>query len=681
MYLFIVFSPLLSTIITGLTSHWIGKLGAKIISPRGIFFSLILSIYAFYDIVLSHSPVLIRISPWITTELSIIYWGFLFDTLTCVRLIVVTSISFCVHVYSTIYIEEDPHLPRFRSYLSFFTFFRLRLVTAENFVQIFVGWEGVGLCSYLLINFWFTRLQANKSAVKARVINRIGDFGLSIAIFTIYSVFGSVDYSTVFSRAPVIANLTVPFFSFTRNLLDFICFFIFVGAVGKSAQVGLHTWLPDAIEGPTPVSALIHAATRVTAGVFLICRCSSLFEYAPNVSFIVTILGGRTAFLAATTGLVQNDLKRVIAYSTCSQLGYIVFAAGLSGYTVSIFHLSNHAFFKALLFLGAGSVIHAMADEQDMRKIGGLINLLPLTYITTRVGSLALRGFPFLTGFYSKDVILELAYGSFTIEGRFVHTLGSLVAFFTAYYSIRLVALVFRRPVNGLRSNYEQAHESPIPIKFPLIVLSFASLFVGYTSRDIRIGLGTDFWGNSLFIYPSKLYRIEIEWLSTFIKIIPLIFSFSGIAFAFFNYSNQGFKNNFYFLYFKQTKFRRLLHRFLNRKWFFDKIYNECVAAPILYIGYHHTYQNIDRGLIELFGPHGFVTLFYTSSSQINSIHLSYVHRRVFIFLRALRFLFISLHYWFIFISIEIVICIFIVFLFIFFLIFFLKRWLSGLKC
>jgi NADH-ubiquinone oxidoreductase chain 5 len=241
------------------------------------------------------------------------------------------------------------------------------------------------------------------------------------------------------------------------------------------------------------VSALIHAATRVTAGVFLICRCSSLFEYAPNVSFIVTILGGRTAFLAATTGLVQNDLKRVIAYSTCSQLGYIVFAAGLSGYTVSIFHLSNHAFFKALLFLGAGSVIHAMADEQDMRKIGGLINLLPLTYITTRVGSLALRGFPFLTGFYSKDVILELAYGSFTIEGRFVHTLGSLVAFFTAYYSIRLVALVFRRPVNGLRSNYEQAHESPIPIKFPLIVLSFASLFVGYTSRDIRIGLGTDF--------------------------------------------------------------------------------------------------------------------------------------------------------------------------------------------
>jgi len=672
MYLFIVFSPLLTTIIVGLTSHWIGKLGAKFIPPIGIFFSLICSIYAFYDVILSYSPVIIRISPWITTELSTIYWGFLFDTLTCVILIVVTSISFCVHVYSTVYIAEDPHLPRFRSYLSFFTFFILILVTAENFVQIFVGWEGVGLCSYLLINFWYTRLQANKSAVKAMVINRIGDFGLSIAIFIIYSTFGTVDYSTVFSLAPTIIQVNVPFFISNINMLDFICFFIFVGAVGKSAQVGLHTWLPDAIEGPTPVSALIHAATIVTAGVFLICRCSSLFEYAPNISFFVTILGGITAFLAATTGLIQNDLKRVIAYSTCSQLGYIVFAAGLSGYTVSIFHLSNHAFFKALLFLGAGSVIHAIADEQDMRKIGGLINLLPLTYITTVVGSLALIGFPFLTGFYSKDVILELAYGSFTIEGRFVHTLGSLVAFFTAYYSIRLVALVFRRPANGLRTNYEHAHESPMPIKFPLIILSFASLFVGYTSRDIIIGLGTDFWGNSLFIYPSKLYIIEIEWLNTSIKRIPLIFSFGGIGFAFLNYSSWGFNNNFETLYFKQTKFMRILHRFLNRKWFFDKVYNECVAAPILYIGYKHTYQNRDRGIVELFGPHGFVTFFYKSSQIINSISLSYIHRRIFIFLIGLLALFAVSKYWLIFISIdyliELRVSIFIVCLYLFFL-------------
>jgi len=351
----------------------------------------------------------------------------------------------------------------------------------------------VGLCSYLLINFWFARIQANKSAVKAMILNRVGDLGLSIAIFAIYATFGSVDYSVIFSLAPARSEITVPFFSVSLNVLDFICFFLFVGAVGKSAQVGLHTWLPDAREGPTPVSALIHAATRVTAGVFLICRCSPLIEYAPNRGFYITILGGMTAFLAATTGLLQNDLKRVIAYSTCSQLGYRVFAAGLSGYTVSRFHLSNHAFFKALLFLGAGSVIHARADEQDRRKRGGLIKILPLTYTIIVVGSLALRGFPFLTGFYSKDVILELAYGSFTVEGRFVHTLGSFAAFFTAYYSTRLLALTFLRPANGPRVHYEHAHESPFPRAFPLVFLSFASLFVGFISRDRMIGLGTDF--------------------------------------------------------------------------------------------------------------------------------------------------------------------------------------------
>lgn len=329
--------------------------------------------------------------------------------------------------------------------------------------------------------------------MKARILNRVGDLGLSIAIFAIYATFATVDYSVVFSLAPARSEMTVPFFQSTLNRLDFICFFLFVGAVGKSAQVGLHTWLPDAREGPTPVSALIHAATRVTAGVFLICRCSPLLEYAPNRSFYITLLGGRTAFLAATTGLLQNDLKRVIAYSTCSQLGYRVFAAGLSGYTVSRFHLSNHAFFKALLFLGAGSVIHARADEQDRRKRGGLIKILPLTYTVIVVGSLALRGFPFLTGFYSKDVILELAYGSFTVEGRFVHTLGSFAAFFTAYYSTRLLALTFLRPANGLRVNYEHAHESPFPRAFPLFLLSFASLFVGFFSRDMMIGLGTDF--------------------------------------------------------------------------------------------------------------------------------------------------------------------------------------------
>jgi len=527
---------------------------------------------------------------------------------------------------------EDPHLPRFMSYLSFFTFFMLILVTAENLVQMFVGWEGVGLCSYLLINFWFARIQANKSAVKAIILNRIGDFGLSIAIFAIYSTFGSVDYSVIFSLAPLMTDYYVPFFEYKRYLLDFICFFLFVGAVGKSAQVGLHTWLPDAMEGPTPVSALIHAATMVTAGVFLICRCSPLLEYSHNISFIITILGGITAFLAATTGLLQNDLKRVIAYSTCSQLGYMVFAAGLSGYAVSMFHLSNHAFFKALLFLGAGSVIHARADEQDRRKRGGLIKILPLTYTIIMVGSLALIGFPFLTGFYSKDVILELAYGSFIVEGRFVHTLGSFAAFFTAYYSTRLLAITFLRPANGFRANYEHAHESPLPITLPLILLSFASLFVGYISRDIMIGLGTDFWSNSLFTLPKNQYFVEAEWLNTDVKMIPLFFSFGGAILASILYT-QGFSILFNI---KEFYVGRVLYTFLNRKWFFDKVYNEWVANPLLRSAYAHTYQTIDRGLVERFGPYGFATYIYSTSYNMNSISIGFVFRHLFIILTCL---------------------------------------------
>ncbi len=415
MYLLVLALPLFSTISAGLFGRWIGGIGAGKITTSLIGLTFLTSVFIFYEVALLKSPCLITLSPWFTTEIYDLHWGFLFDTLTAVMLIVVTSISTLVHLYSTEYMGEDPHLPRFMSYLSFFTFFMLILVTADNYIQMFVGWEGVGLCSYLLINFWFGRIQANKAALKAMIVNRIGDFGLAIAIFTLYYYFKTLDYGVIFALAPEFAETKILFFSTSFNLLDFIGFFLFIGAVGKSAQLGLHTWLPDAMEGPTPVSALIHAATMVTAGVFLICRSSPLLEYGENVSLLITIVGGMTAFLAATTGLLQNDLKRVIAYSTCSQLGYMVFAAGLSSYNVSVFHLSNHAFFKALLFLGAGSVIHAMGDEQDMRKMGGLVKILPLTYSAMVIGSLALMGFPFLTGFYSKDVILEVAYGSFTV--------------------------------------------------------------------------------------------------------------------------------------------------------------------------------------------------------------------------------------------------------------------------
>jgi len=379
------------------------------------------------------------------------------------------------------------------SYLSLFTFFMLILVTADNFIQMFVGWEGVGLCSYLLINFWFTRIQANKAAIKAMILNRIGDFGLVVGILIVFVEYKAVDYATVFAITPIFTNKFFNFLSFDFDLISIICFFLFIGAVGKSAQLGLHTWLPDAMEGPTPVSALIHAATMVTAGVFLIARTSPLFEYTPSMLSLVTIAGACTAFFAATVGLLQNDLKRVIAYSTCSQLGYMVFACGLSNYSVGVFHLVNHAFFKALLFLGAGSIIHAVADEQDMRKMGGLKKLVPFTYSMMVIGSLALIGFPFLTGFYSKDVILEVAYGKYTLEGHFSYILGSLGAFLTAFYSTRLVYLTFLSPPNGYKSVICSAYDSSYQISSSLFLLAIPSVLIGFYAKDMIIGFGSDF--------------------------------------------------------------------------------------------------------------------------------------------------------------------------------------------
>jgi len=367
-------------------------------------------------VALSGSNCYVKISPWFFSEMFDSSWGLQFDTLTVVMLVVITSVSSLVHIYSLSYMSEDPHIPRFMSYLSIFTFFMCTLVTADNFVQMFFGWEGVGLASYLLINFWFTRLEASKASIKAMLVNRVGDFGLALGIMYLFSLFKSVNFNTIFACAPYYSLQTFIFCNMEYKVLDVICILLFIGAVGKSAQLGLHTWLPDAMEGPTPVSALIHAATMVTAGVFMIARCSPLFEYAPTSLSVVTFIGGMTCFFAATTGLLQNDLKRVIAYSTCSQLGYMVFACGISNYNVGVFHLMNHAFFKALLFLSAGSVIHALADQQDMRKMGGVVQLLPFTYSMMLIGSLSLAGIPFLTGFYSKDVILETAFASYTIS-------------------------------------------------------------------------------------------------------------------------------------------------------------------------------------------------------------------------------------------------------------------------
>ncbi|QXE46236.1 NADH dehydrogenase subunit 5 (mitochondrion) [Nitzschia inconspicua] len=611
MYIPLVFLSLIGFIITGLFGRYIGPKGAAILTTSCLIISFFLSLFAFYEVGLMGSPVYIRLATWVSSEVLLINWGFLFDSLTVVMCIVVTFVSSLVHLYSIEYMSHDPHLPRFMSYLSLFTFFMLILVTADNFIQMFLGWEGVGLASYLLINFWFTRVQANKAAIKAMIINRIGDFCLIIAILTMFVNFKSVDYATVAALAPFFKMQTVNFLNMDFNILSLICIFLFFGAVGKSAQLGLHTWLPDAMEGPTPVSALIHAATMVTAGVFLIARCSFLFEYAPNSLQVVAVLGASTAFFASSVGLLQNDLKRVIAYSTCSQLGYMVFSCGLSDYAVGVFHLANHAFFKALLFLGAGAIIHAVNDEQDMRKMGGLKNLVPFTYSVMTIGSLALIGFPFLAGFYSKDLILELAYGRFSSFGHFSYYLGTFGAFLTAFYSTRLVCLTFLVKPNGYKSVIGFAHETFSYIFIALCLLAIPSIFVGFYTKDMIVGVGSDFFGSAIYNNPKTLHVFDAEFVEFLFKILPVTLSLCGAGLSFFLYN---FQSSILF-YFKTSFIGRKIYSFLNKKWFFDKIYNELFGQFFFKFGYTMSYKAIDRGTFEIIGPTGL------SSVALNVAH------------------------------------------------------------
>jgi len=622
MYLNIVFLPLLGSFFSGLFGRFLGSFGAGILSTVCVMSSLFLSFFAFYEVGFSEAPCYIKLLTWFNSEYLCANWGFQFDSLTVIMLIVVTFISSLVHLYSTEYMSHDPHLPRFMSYLSLFTFFMLILVTADNFIQLFVGWEGVGLCSYLLINFWFTRIQANKAAIKAMIVNRVGDFGLALGIFSIFITFNSVEYSTVFALVPLFEGDLLTFLGFDCHLLTLIGVLLFIGAVGKSAQLGLHTWLPDAMEGPTPVSALIHAATMVTAGVFLLARCSPIFEYAPNALFIVTLVGSMTAFFAATTGLLQNDLKRVIAYSTCSQLGYMIFACGVSNYSVGVFHLANHAFFKALLFLGAGSVIHAVADEQDMRRMGGLKRLVPFTFAVMSIGSFALMGFPFLTGFYSKDVILEVAFAKYTNVGHCAYWLGTFAAFFTAFYSMRLSFLTFLSDPNGFKPVILGAHDSPIKMALPLFILVFPSIFIGYLTRDLFVGLGTGFWNNAIFVFPTNLNIIDAEFAPQFFKLLPVCLSITGASLALFFYTFSS--KDLYLL--KTSIIGRKLYNFLNKKWFFDKIYNEYLNQVFLKFGYHTSYKTIDRGFIEMVGPFGLSKTVFKKSQLLSNLQTGSVY-------------------------------------------------------
>ena len=625
MYLLVIFFPLLGSLITGVFGRFLGRQGSIILTTSCLFLSFLISLLIFYEVGLSNSICIIKLEKWFDVGLLNTSWGFLFDSLTSMMLIIVTLISFLVHLYSINYMEADPHISRFMCYLSLFTVFMLFLVTADNFIQMFLGWEGVGLSSYLLINFWFTRLQANKAAMKALIVNRVGDFGLIIGLSLIYLMFKSLNYFVVFPLASFYIEDTIFFFNYQFNALNLICFFIFLGAVGKSAQIGLHTWLPDAMEGPTPVSALIHAATMVTAGVFLIIRCSPLMEYAPDILILIVFIGALTAFFAATTGLFQNDLKKVIAYSTCSQLGYMIFACGLSNYNLSMFHLINHAYFKALLFLAAGSVIHALADEQDMRKMGGLVKLLPYTYIMMLIGSLSLMGFPFLTGFYSKDVILELTYSKYTFSGNFAYCLGLISAFFTSFYSFRLLYLTFWTNTNGFKNIILKAHESSLFMCISLFILSLGSIFIGFITKDMFIGLGSNFWNTAIFNLNTNIISLNGEFMPYHIKLLPLYFSFLGSFFIYFN--------NYLFMqynFFKINLSFKNLYTFLIKKWYFDIIYNKFIVLNILSLGFF-SFKEIDRGFIEIFGPLGLVRLFKVIINKVNIIQSSFVYHYVFL--------------------------------------------------
>nr|QWT29576.1 NADH dehydrogenase subunit 5 [Stichopathes sp. SCBUCN-8849]WAU48128.1 NADH dehydrogenase subunit 5 [Cirrhipathes cf. anguina LS-2022] len=573
MYILVVLAPLIGALTSGLFGRKIGEKGAGILTSGCLIISLSWSTLIFYETTLNSSFTYIKLWRWLDSDLLTTYFGLQFDSLTAIMLLVVTTVSTLVHIFSTAYMHGDPHIPRFMSYLSLFTFLMIVLVTSDNYPQLFIGWEGVGLCSYLLINFWLTRIEANKAAIKAMLVNRVGDIGLVLAMFAIWDQFGSLDFSSTFNMVPSLAS---------SNNITLICLLLFIGAVGKSAQLGLHTWLPDAMEGPTPVSALIHAATMVTAGVFLLIRSSPLLEQAPLALMVVTIIGSLTAFMAATVGLVQNDLKKVIAYSTCSQLGYMVVACGISHYSISLFHLMNHAFFKALLFLSAGSVIHALADEQDMRKMGGLMKSIPFTYTMMVIGSLSLMGFPYLTGFYSKDLILELAYDQYYLA--FAHWLGVFSALLTAFYSIRLVYLTFISNTNSRKEIFIHAHEGSWNLTLPLILLALGSLFVGYLTKEV------------LWSFQATLPPI----IPISVKLMPVVFSLLGAALAIvlYHFSARAFSP-------LVSPISLASYTFLYSAWQFNYIINHFLVKSVWRVGHLISYRTLDRGVLELMGPKG----------------------------------------------------------------------------
>jgi len=603
MYLSILIFPLLASFVSGFMGRKIGITGSHIITCTCLSISSLLATIAFYEVGICGSPVSIYLFNWVDSEFMYISWEFLFDQLTVSMFIPVLYISTLIHIYTTSYLAEDPHNQRFFSYLSLFTFFMLLLVSGANYFVMFIGWEGIGVVSYLLINYYFTRIQANKAAILALTMNRVGDMGLSIGFFALFALFGSVDYSTIFSLAPFM----------NETAITIISLLLLMGAMAKSAQIPLHSWLPGSMEAPTPVSALLHAATLVTAGLYLLIRSSAILEFSPTALLVITLIGASTAFFAATCGLVQNDLKRIIAFSTISQLGYMVMAVGLSQYNVALMHVVNHAFFKALLFLGAGAVIHSFADEQDIRKMGGLIKFLPFTYTTMLVGSLSLLATPWLSGFYSKDLIIELAYGQYSFSGIYAYVLGSLTAGLTAFYSFRLISLVFLTVPNGIKNVYLNSHESNFAVVIPLFILALFSISFGFIFSDLFVGVGSDFFANSIFINPNNISIIEAEFsLPLIIKLLPTLLSLLGATSAIFLYHVYPD----FIINLTDSALGKKIYTFLNGKYFFDVIYNYYIISAGLLTG-NTISKVLDRGVIELVGPYGLASVLENTANNI----------------------------------------------------------------
>ena len=630
-----IFLPLIGFLIAGLFGRWIGDRGAMGVTVLAVCIAAIISIWLFVDIALGGNERTVDLGAWIHSGDFKVDWALKFDTLTAVMLVVVNGVSALVHIYSIGYMSHDPHRPRFFAYLSLFTFMMLMLVTADNLVQMYFGWEGVGLASYLLIGFWYLKPTANAASIKAFLVNRVGDFGFALGIFTVFVLFDSVQFDVIFSQASAVAGTSFTFLSWEVDALTCACILLFIGAMGKSAQLGLHTWLPDAMEGPTPVSALIHAATMVTAGVFMVARLSPIFEYAPVALMVVTVVGAATCFVAATIGMTQFDIKRVIAYSTMSQLGYMFFALGVSAYSAAIFHLMTHAFFKALLFLGAGSVIHAMSDEQDMRHMGGLRKHIPMTYWLMVIGSLALAGIGIpgtvigFAGFNSKDLILESAFADHTWFGAFAFWLGIGAATMTAFYSFRVIFMTFHGQPRAQAEVMAHVHESPWVMLGPLVVLAIGAVFagmVGYQWFGGSVESRADFWRDALLMLPGNDTVEAAHHVPFWVKLLPIVVGVAGIVGAWLAYVLiPGIPA-------MVSTVLKPIHALFFRKWFFDELYDAIAVRPSLRFGFR-LWKSGDGSVIDGLGPDGLSKASLVAAQRISRLQTGYVYHYAFVML------------------------------------------------